>query len=304
MNGWFRRFYFQASMRWHVVALQAPKVAARLARAGYHILIALVVGFFGLGLAERRGLLPVKTGWYDPAPPPPAPAPLKLAAPPDSVANVLPEPLGDTADRNVLVVPEEAPQAPSPAPARLEPAALDPVPEPPRRRLRLVRARPIVEVPSQVPVTHAANLDQRRKGVLRRFDAVERGERAARPPGSQAREPEAPPEPPATAAGPRRVTVESTSPALPVPVAPDPLAEALPVRGAGARERLRDARPALDEGAQARARRAEEEAEAERRRRRDLLKRAKLGLGLSAGLVLLGILLSGIHKGLRRPDLS
>ena len=302
------------AQRWLSLTRNISETSRRLARASTHILLALVAAAAALGLAHWNGWLGAARREAPPwALPPPQ---VRTAARPSAAESPLPAPWraapapgsGAPAPPKMLVVPEKiskAPKPPVPEPEEEAPEA----PAAPAPRPHLVQAHNFVDVASELPAIAGEGHPQTYDGILRRFDGVA--------------------EPRVGAAGPRVGAAASRRPAAPPPAAvpnfarsaaaaaeqteaprereqeakPDVLKLAAPALGGGAAPSGAAMRE-IAEGERARAAHAAVLAWEERQRWEKLLFRLKLGLAAAAAALVAGFYLSGVWRGLRRPDLS
>lgn len=299
----FKRFYFLASMRWHLVADRLAGTYLRLIRAGQQIALSLLAASALLWVGEERGWLKYSTGLKPPPMPvvkEPARPRITAPPPPSSVDRVVVEAPQRPASSAMLVVPEELPKEPEPEP----PQPLAPVPEPaqapppPRRRLERKgnfvrvgsRAEPIIqEVAMQADRIKAKEEPYVFRALERPAPPPRQLQPAPAPLGSvapiltQVQRP----------AEPMKLAVVSAPAA---PSGPDPLAQRVPVRGGGAMP-VAGVAPLRDEAAELRAARELEHARLKREWRRNLVRRAATGLAIASALLVFGFFGSGLYLG-------
>lgn len=264
-----------------------------------HIMLALVAAAAALGLAYWNGWIGAARREAPPwALPPPQ---VRTAKSPSAAESPLPAPWrAAPAPPKILVVPEKVSKAskpPVPEPEEEAPEA----PAAPPERPRLVQARNFVDVASELPAIAGEGHPQTYDGILRRFDGVAASRQQAAP--QRAAVPNFA-RPAAAAAEPTEAPREREPEAAPESTPkPDVLKLAAPALGGGAAP-SRSAMREIEEGERARAARAAVLAWEERQRWEKLLLRLKLGLGAMVAALAVGFYLSGVWRGLRRPDLS
>lgn len=301
----FKRVYFLASMRWHLVADRLAETYRRLIRAGQHIALSLLAASALLWVAEERGWLRYSTGLKPPRMPvveEPARPRMTAPMPPSSVERVVAEAPQRPAPSAMLVVPEELPKEPEPPPPEPVAPAPEPVRQPPPQRKRLERKGNFVKVGSRAEPLIMEVQSQAERIKAREEPFVFRAlERPAPPPQQQPQ-----PAPPASVVP---ILAQVQRPAEPlklgvvsapsVPAGPDPLAQRVPVRGGGAMP-VTGVSPPKDEAAELRAAREAEHARLRREWMVNLMRRAATAVGVALALLVFGFFSSGLYLGERK----